>query len=47
MATKPLNHREYTVGYVCVLHEEMVATVAMLDEVFDDKNYHVLGRVGV
>lgn len=48
-----MEHRDYTVGWICALKTEMAAAIAMLDEhypslpqnSFDDNNY-TLGRIG-
>jgi hypothetical protein len=52
MATDPLTHNDYTVGWLCALTKELVAAAAMLDETHpdllrppNDHNSYTLGRV--
>ncbi|KAL7963708.1 ankyrin repeat-containing domain protein [Trichoderma compactum] len=54
MASKPLSHNDYTVGWICALSEERTAATAMLDEKHDalpvsnphDNNSYTLGAIG-
>jgi nucleoside phosphorylase len=53
MASGPLTHNDYTVGWVCALPKELIAAMAMLDEIhtdlpkpLNDHNAYTLGRVG-
>ncbi|KAI1745211.1 hypothetical protein F4680DRAFT_404664 [Xylaria scruposa] len=50
---KRLSHDQYTVGWVCALHIEMAAAMAMLDAIHrslpqdpKDSNTYTLGRIG-
>ena len=53
MASPQLKHQDYTVGWICALHTELIAAMAMLDEGYDslpqlssDTNNYILGRIG-
>ncbi|CAF9908526.1 MAG: hypothetical protein ALECFALPRED_004665 [Alectoria fallacina] len=52
-ALKVMEHRDYTVGWICALPEELAAAAAMLDEGYDslpqgshDINNYRLGQIG-
>ncbi|KAH6668468.1 nucleoside phosphorylase domain-containing protein [Halenospora varia] len=51
--TTELTHRDYTVGWICALPKELIASTAMLDETHpdlrkqpNDHNAYTLGRIG-
>jgi len=48
-----MKHKDYTVGWICALHSELVAAIAMLDyehsklrHSVSDNNLYTLGRIG-
>ena len=50
---KKLTHDAYTIGWVCALHKEQTAAIAMLDEIHQtppktrtDSNTYTLGSIG-
>ena len=53
MASIALSHRDYSVGWVCALKEELAVAIVMLDRVYQDlpisesdRNAYTLGSIG-